>query len=221
MDSLETLVIPPSMRDMQGTDTLLHDSGPATGNSRVLLFGTPESVAFLKDSEIWIADGTFKMTPPPLRASLHRPRLRPWLHHPVLLLLAAGQDPRHLRPRGPDLEQLAERSRRRDPPLGLRGRGSPGIRGPDCGVGRVLLPLPPGRPPAHPAVRPCHEVRRERGLPPPGCFLGGVVLPPGGGRAWCLRDVAGPLGFRDAGVASAVWAGGFGWVLATQCFKDS
>ena len=61
--SRATLVLPQPLRELDGKCFVLHDSGPATGDERFIIFGTEETVSFLKKSPIWFADGTFKMCP--------------------------------------------------------------------------------------------------------------------------------------------------------------
>lgn len=47
---------------MRGEDFLLHDTG--FGDSeRILVFSTAENLRKLGESELWFADGTFKVSP--------------------------------------------------------------------------------------------------------------------------------------------------------------
>lgn len=48
-------------RTNAGQDFLLFDSG--TDNSRILVFTTHENLNFLKHSDVWLVDGTFKVAP--------------------------------------------------------------------------------------------------------------------------------------------------------------
>lgn len=64
---LETLVIPESFQlysPSEGTTEqfLLHDSGPSP--DRILIFGRSRSLNVLHQSDMWYADGTFKIAPP-------------------------------------------------------------------------------------------------------------------------------------------------------------
>ena len=58
--NLAELHIPHSLTTIDGDGNfLLSDSGP--GDSRILIFGTDETVSFLTSCQVWSADGTFKV----------------------------------------------------------------------------------------------------------------------------------------------------------------
>ena len=42
---------------------LLHDSGPAAGDRRFLLFGLQRNMDALKQAKVWLTDGTFAVAP--------------------------------------------------------------------------------------------------------------------------------------------------------------
>jgi FLYWCH zinc finger domain/MULE transposase domain len=66
--SLSDLVIPPEYANIGvGFDQkqfLMFDSGPESGDNRILLFSTRENLDFLNLCPSWFADGTFRVTPP-------------------------------------------------------------------------------------------------------------------------------------------------------------
>ena len=58
------LKLPTSITEMEGRRFLLHDSG--AGQNRFLVFGTDKTLDILRsDSDVWLADGTFKVAPKP------------------------------------------------------------------------------------------------------------------------------------------------------------
>jgi hypothetical protein len=61
--SLRDLVLPPVLTSVDGAPFLLHDSGPAAGANRILMFATADTLAFLERCEIWLVDGTFRAAP--------------------------------------------------------------------------------------------------------------------------------------------------------------
>lgn len=48
---------------MSGDQFLQFDSGPESGNERIMIFSTQRNLALLRQSEDWFADGTFKTAP--------------------------------------------------------------------------------------------------------------------------------------------------------------
>ena len=61
--SVESLIIPESMcSTFTGNNFILYDSGLGDEN-RVIIFGTKESLTWLKENRHWLADGTFKTAP--------------------------------------------------------------------------------------------------------------------------------------------------------------
>lgn len=61
--SAESLIIPESLcSTFTGDNFILYDSGLGDEN-RVIIFGTKESLTWLKDNRHWLADGTFKTAP--------------------------------------------------------------------------------------------------------------------------------------------------------------
>ena len=60
---METLSLPPHLCSLEGRPFLLHDNKPAA--SRILVFGSAETVGVLTASDAWVADGTFRTAPHP------------------------------------------------------------------------------------------------------------------------------------------------------------
>ena len=61
--TLADLVLPTEYQQInKGNQFILYDSGQDHSN-RFIIFGTHENVEMLKNSQIWLADGTFKSTP--------------------------------------------------------------------------------------------------------------------------------------------------------------
>ena len=61
--SAASIVIPESLRyTFTGDNFILHDSG-ISDEDRVIIFGTNESLTWLRDNRHWLADGTFKTAP--------------------------------------------------------------------------------------------------------------------------------------------------------------
>ena len=62
--SLDALQIPEAYaRTNKGEPFLLYNSGSVAENSRVIIFGTQCNVETLNTSNVWLADGTFKVAP--------------------------------------------------------------------------------------------------------------------------------------------------------------
>lgn len=61
--SAAAIVIPESLRNtFTGENFVIHDSGIEDEN-RIIIFGTNESLTWLRDNRHWLADGTFKTAP--------------------------------------------------------------------------------------------------------------------------------------------------------------
>ena len=56
-------MLPQGLLQIHGENFLLHDSGPAAGQNRILIFGTQKGLQMLSDAKVWLADGTFKTAP--------------------------------------------------------------------------------------------------------------------------------------------------------------
>ena len=62
-DSLTSLVLPLQLSTYNNEPFLAYDSGPATGDDRILLFATEDTLEILSKSPLWLADGCFKTAP--------------------------------------------------------------------------------------------------------------------------------------------------------------
>jgi hypothetical protein len=68
-DSLADLQIPPAYATYErlpgvAENFLLFDSGPETGDNRILIFSTQQNIGILQQATDWYMDGTFDVTPP-------------------------------------------------------------------------------------------------------------------------------------------------------------
>ena len=62
-DSLLDLELPPSLRECDGDNFLVYDSGAGEGVNRILIFACQQNFDVLTQCAIWLADGTFKAAP--------------------------------------------------------------------------------------------------------------------------------------------------------------
>ncbi|CAK0813159.1 unnamed protein product, partial [Prorocentrum cordatum] len=65
--SVETLSPVPALKKIGDQDFLLYDSGVTRESHRILCYGTKDNVEFLNNCSLWLADGTFRIAPEPLR----------------------------------------------------------------------------------------------------------------------------------------------------------
>lgn len=61
-NSLNDLVIPEDLQQINNELFLLHDSGP--GPQRILIFSTKRNLEYLRRAEVVSMDGTFEIVPP-------------------------------------------------------------------------------------------------------------------------------------------------------------